>query len=67
MLSYAIFLGLDIDCGCFGLEDSEAQAFAGIRVALMRDLLFVVFAVIPLVLRKLRLTKAPSSKERVLL
>ncbi len=38
ILSYAIWLGLDIDCGCFGPEDPETEAFSGLRTALTRDL-----------------------------
>ena len=39
VLSYGILLGLDIDCGCFGPEDPEHEAFAGLRLALGRDIL----------------------------
>lgn len=42
VLSYAIRLGLDIDCGCFGPEDPEHRAFAGLRVALFRDVLLCI-------------------------
>lgn len=42
ILSYGIYLGLDIDCGCFGPEDPEAQAFHNLRGALMRDLLLML-------------------------
>ncbi len=42
ILLYAIYTGLDIDCGCFGPEDPEHQAFAGVRVALVRDLIMLV-------------------------
>lgn len=38
ILSYAIWLGLDIDCGCFGPEDPESQAFHGLKTALIRDI-----------------------------
>ncbi len=38
VLSYAISLGLDIDCGCFGPEDPESRAFHGLRTALVRDI-----------------------------
>lgn len=38
ILSYAIRLGLDIDCGCFGPEDPESQAFHGLKTALIRDI-----------------------------
>ena len=41
VLSYGIFLGLDIDCGCFGPEDPEAEAFHDLRGALLRDLLMI--------------------------
>ncbi|WP_136799891.1 MauE/DoxX family redox-associated membrane protein [Desulfosediminicola ganghwensis] len=42
VLTYGIWLGLDIDCGCFGPEDAEHKAFSGLRVALLRDLLLCV-------------------------
>jgi hypothetical protein len=42
VLSYAIRQGLDIDCGCFGPEDPEQRAFAGLRVALFRDFLLSI-------------------------
>lgn len=38
-LAHAIWLGLDIDCGCFGPEDPEYTAFHGLRGAFLRDLL----------------------------
>lgn len=42
VLSYGIWLGLDIDCGCFGAEDPEHLAFSGLRAALVRDLLLCI-------------------------
>ena len=38
ILGYGIHLGLDVDCGCFGPEDPEAEAFHGLRSALYRDM-----------------------------
>ena len=38
ILGYGIHMGLDVDCGCFGPEDPEAEAFHGLRSALYRDL-----------------------------
>ncbi len=38
ILVYGIWLGLDIDCGCFGPQDPEWRAFNGLRSALYRDL-----------------------------
>lgn len=42
VISYAISLGLDIDCGCFGPNDPEAIAFHDLRSVLYRDLLFLL-------------------------
>lgn len=39
ILGYSIWLGLDIDCGCFGPEDPEARAYGGLRTSLYRDLI----------------------------
>jgi hypothetical protein len=38
VLGYGIWMGLDVDCGCFGPEDPEAEAFHGLRMSLFRDL-----------------------------
>ena len=37
ILSYGIWLGLDVDCGCFGPQDLEFEAFHSLRPALFRD------------------------------
>lgn len=37
ILGYGLWLGLDVDCGCFGPDDPEAKAFHGLRQALIRD------------------------------
>ena len=42
VLSYGIWLGLDIDCGCFGPGDKEGTAFSNLRTALVRDLLLCI-------------------------
>jgi len=41
ILSYGIYMGLDIDCGCFGPQDPEAKAFHGLRTAIHRDLVLI--------------------------
>ena len=41
ILGYGIDMGLDVDCGCFGPEDPEAEAFHGLRAALYRDLVML--------------------------
>ena len=38
ILGYGVWLGLDIDCGCFGPEDPESRAYSGLHAALYRDL-----------------------------
>ena len=39
--SYAIRLGLDIDCGCFGPGDPEAGVFHGLRLSRYRNLVML--------------------------
>jgi len=41
ILGYGIWIGLDVDCGCFGTEDPEAEAFHGLRLSLLRDLVMM--------------------------
>jgi hypothetical protein len=38
VLGYGIWIGLDIDCGCFGAQDPEGEAFRGLRGAFYRDI-----------------------------
>ena len=41
ILVYGLWLGLDIDCGCFGPGDPEGNAYHGLRPALYRDLVML--------------------------
>ncbi|MDM8550834.1 MauE/DoxX family redox-associated membrane protein [Desulfobacterales bacterium HSG2] len=41
ILSYGIWMGFDIDCGCFGPDDPEADAYHGLRSALYRDMVMM--------------------------
>ncbi len=41
ILGYGMWMGLDVDCGCFGPEDPEAEAFHGLRTSLYRDLVML--------------------------
>ena len=41
ILGYGIRMGLDVDCGCFGPEEPEAEAFHGLRLALYRDMVML--------------------------
>ena len=45
LLGYGIWMGLDVDCGCFGPEDAEAEAFHGLRLSLFRDLVMMAGAI----------------------
>ena len=38
VVSYGIWMGLDIDCGCFGLGDPEGEAYKSLRPALYRNI-----------------------------
>ncbi|MBI9082350.1 MAG: DoxX family membrane protein [Desulfobacterales bacterium] len=38
ILGYGVHMGLDVDCGCFGPEEIEAEAFHGLKTAIYRDL-----------------------------
>ncbi len=38
VLGYGIWLGLDIDCGCYGPEDPEGKVFHSLRSSLYRDM-----------------------------
>ncbi|MFZ7125995.1 MAG: MauE/DoxX family redox-associated membrane protein [Desulfobacterales bacterium] len=37
VLGYGLWLGLDVDCGCFGPDDAEARAYSGLRPSFHRD------------------------------
>ena len=37
ILSYGIWLGFDVDCGCLGPQDLKSEAFHSLRQALFRD------------------------------
>ncbi len=45
ILGYGLWMGLDVDCGCFGPEDPEAEAFHGLKASLFRDLAMLGMAV----------------------
>jgi uncharacterized membrane protein YphA (DoxX/SURF4 family) len=42
VVSYGVWMGLDIDCGCFGPGDLEGEAYRGLRPALHRNLILAV-------------------------
>ena len=42
ILLYALRMGLDIDCGCYGPDDPEGQVYHGLWPTLWRDLAMLV-------------------------
>ena len=44
VLGYALYLGFDIDCGCFSPGDPEAAAFHGLKTAIVKDVFMVACA-----------------------
>jgi hypothetical protein len=42
ILGYGIHMGLDVDCGCFGLDDPEHRGFSSLRPALYRDIVMLL-------------------------
>ena len=42
VLSYGIWLGLDIDCGCFAGVENEHGTFSSLKEALVRDLFLLL-------------------------
>lgn len=47
VLGYGMYLGLDIDCGCFAQGESEHTTLSGLRGALIRDLGMMVLLIYP--------------------
>ena len=42
VLSYGMYMGLDVDCGCYGPGDPEGEAFASLRTSFYRDLIMMI-------------------------
>ena len=57
ILAYGIWMGLDIDCGCFAPEDPESRAYSGLRKAFYRDLIMAIGIIYLYVWRYFRSTK----------
>lgn len=57
VLGYGIWLGLDVDCGCYGPGDPEGEAYHDLRSALIRDLLWICCAMYLYYWRKSQLPK----------
>ena len=42
ILTYGIWMGLDVDCGCFGTGDPEYKAYSGLQSALIKDVVLLL-------------------------
>lgn len=54
ILGYGIWMGLDVDCGCFGPENPESEAFHGLKASLYRDLIMLLGIVFMYIWRRYR-------------
>lgn len=57
ILGYGIRMGIDVDCGCFGPEDPESEAFHGLKASLYRDLVMLSGIVFMYIWRRYRAIK----------
>jgi hypothetical protein len=68
IMGYGIWMGLDVDCGSFGPEDPEANAYHGLRPAPYRDF-FIGAAILYLyswrVFRSKRPMASPELKKSI--
>lgn len=64
VLGYGLWLGLDIDCGCYGPGDPEAGAFSSLRTALYRDFVLLGIAAYCMAWRMLNRRRAPANPTR---
>ncbi len=46
ILAYGIWIGLDVDCGCFSPQDPEAESFHDLKGALYRDAVMLLGVVL---------------------
>lgn len=62
VLGYAIWMGYDIDCGCFGSDDPEYTAFNGLKFAFARDVLLAMFLLFVLWFERYQLIRQKVTK-----
>jgi hypothetical protein len=55
VLGYGIWMGFDIDCGCFGSDDPEYKSFNGLKFAFARDVILALFLFFVLWFQRYRL------------
>jgi uncharacterized membrane protein YphA (DoxX/SURF4 family) len=65
VLGYGLWLGLDIDCGCFAPGDPEAEYYGGLTQAIYRDV-FILLGIIYLYWWRIRHESTSNSIHWVL-
>lgn len=65
VIGHAIYMGYDIDCGCFGSNDPEANLFASLKAALVRDIC-MIFSVVYLYILRFKHDHTPRSLIQIL-
>lgn len=53
ILGYGLFMGFDMDCGCFGVSEPQKGFFRGLEGSLHRDALFLTVIVYLFLWRKI--------------
>ncbi|WP_171267257.1 MauE/DoxX family redox-associated membrane protein [Oceanidesulfovibrio marinus] len=64
VLGYGLWLGLDIDCGCYGPGDPNAEAFSSLRTSLYRDFVLLGIAGYCMSWRMMNRRTVPASKHQ---
>ena len=64
ILYYGIYMGLDIDCGCFGPNDPGSRAFHGLRTAFRRDIAMAIGIIYMYIYRSIRGTQQQRIETR---
>jgi uncharacterized membrane protein YphA (DoxX/SURF4 family) len=54
ILIYGIWIGIDVDCGCFGPEDPGSEVSHGLKASLYRDLIMLSVIVFLYIWRRYR-------------
>jgi uncharacterized membrane protein YphA (DoxX/SURF4 family) len=65
ILGYGVWIGLDVDCGCFGPGDPEAEAFHGLRQSFYRDLAMLAGIVYLYMWRRYRRIKPRTIRDYI--
>lgn len=65
ILGYGIWMGLDVECGCFGPDNPEGAAFHGLRTSLVRDLFLLAGVAAMCAWRRYRPDRAQRATSKI--